>query len=237
MSSTINEVIKLKPDRIALAYLAYNPEYHPHQRHMMIGELLPDFFRRKEIFVEALVRLEGSSYVRAGFEHFAVPEDDVTKSLRKKRAYYNSFGTTTGDCTSVLALGRSSYSTIGENIYYQNFYEQKKYQNSLKEVLIPLHRGCVLNKDDKLRRKIIKDLRTYFNLDINKLNSEYGIIFGEYFKREIKVLNEFSSDGLLTYNESNIVLSENGKHFSNLIGSIFDSFIKTSRYNEKIKIN
>jgi|TARA_Y100000294_G_scaffold177047_1_gene201220 oxygen-independent coproporphyrinogen-3 oxidase len=237
MSSTINEVIKLKPDRIALAYLAYNPEYHPHQRHMMIGELLPDFFRRKEIFVEALVRLEGSSYVRAGFEHFAVPEDDVTKSLRKKRAYYNSFGTTTGDCTSVLALGRSSYSTIGENIYYQNFYEQKKYQNSLKEGLIPLHRGWVLNKDDKLRRKIIKDLRTYFNLDINKLNSEYGIIFGEYFKREIKVLNEFSSDGLLTYNESNIVLSENGKHFSNLIGSIFDSFIKTSRYNEKIKIN
>ena len=63
------------------------------------------------------------------------------------------------------------------------------------------------------------------------------IIFGEYFKREIKVLNEFTSDGLLTYNESNIVLSENGKHFSNLIGSIFDSFIKTSRYNEKIKIN
>ncbi len=95
--STVNEVIKLRPDRIALAYLAYNPEHHPHQRHMMIGELLPDFFRRKEIFVEALECLENSPYVRTGFEHFAVPEDDVTKSLKKKRAYNNSFGATTGD--------------------------------------------------------------------------------------------------------------------------------------------
>ena len=234
--STVNEVIKLRPDRIALAYLAYNPEHHPHQRHMMIGELLPDFFRRKEIFVEALECLENSPYVRTGFEHFAVPEDDVTKSLKKKRAYYNSFGATTGDCTSILALGRSSYSTIGENIYYQNFYEQKKYQNSLKAGLIPIHRGWILNKDDKLRRKIIKDLRTYFTLDIKNLNNEYGIIFEDYFKGESKILNEFADDELLTYDENNIILSETGKHFSNLIGSIFDYYVKTPRYNEKIKI-
>ena len=236
MISTINEVIKLRPDRIALAYLAYNPEHHPHQRHMMIGELLPDFFRRKEIFVAALECLKKSSYVRTGFEHFAVPEDDVTQSLRKKRAYYNSFGTTTGDCTSILALGRSSYSTIGENIYYQNFYEQQKYQNSLKEGLIPIHRGWILNKDDKLRRKIIKELRTYFTLDIKNLNNEYEIIFEDYFKREIKILNEFADDELLTYDKNNIILSETGKHFSNLIGSIFDCYVKTPRYNEKIKI-
>ena len=235
--STVNEVIKLRPDRIALAYLAYNPEHHPHQRHMMIGELLPDFFRRKEIFVEALECLENSPYVRTGFEHFAVPEDDVTKSLKKKRAYYNSFGATTGDCTSILALGRSSYSTIGENIYYQNFYEQKKYQNSLKAGLIPLHRGWILSKDDKLRRKIIKELRTYFNLDIKNLDKEYKIIFEDYFKKEIKILNEFANDELLTLGKNNIALSEAGKHFSNLVGSIFDGYIKTPRFDEKIKPN
>ena len=27
---------------VALAYLAYNPDYHPHQRHMMTKTLLPD---------------------------------------------------------------------------------------------------------------------------------------------------------------------------------------------------
>jgi len=235
--ATINEVIRLRPDRIALAYLAYNPEHHSHQRHMMTGGLLPDFYARKEIFVEALECLKKSSYVRTGFEHFAVPEDDVSKSLEKKRAYYNSFGTTTGDCTSILALGRSSYSTIGDDIYYQNFYEQKKYQNSLKEGQIPIYRGWILSKDDKLRRKIIKDLRTYFNLDIKNLNDEYQIVFDDYFKKEIKILNEFAADNLLKFDNNNIVLSDNGKHFSNLIGSVFDVYNKKPRYNDKIITN
>ena len=84
ISQTIDHVIDLRPDRIALAYLAYNPDFHPHQRHMMMKELLPDFFRRKEIFVEALSKLISSDYVRTGFEHFAVPNDDVTKSLEKE---------------------------------------------------------------------------------------------------------------------------------------------------------
>ena len=157
--------------------------------------------------------------------------------MKKKRAYYNSFGATTGDCTSILALGRSSYSTIGENIYYQNFYEQKKYQNSLKAGLIPLHRGWILSKDDKLRRKIIKELRTYFNLDIKNLNKEYKIIFEDYFKKEIKIMNEFANDELLTLGKNNIALSEAGKHFSNLVGSIFDGYIKTPRFDERIKPN
>tara|TARA_B110001454_G_C12706954_1_gene429018 strand:- start:184 stop:1596 length:1413 start_codon:yes stop_codon:yes gene_type:complete len=234
IKSTINEVIRLRPDRIALAYLAYNPEHHSHQRHMMTGGLLPDFYVRKEIFVEALECLEKSIYVRTGFEHFAVPEDDVTKSLQKKRAYYNSFGTTTGDCTSILALGRSSYSTIGDGVYYQNFYEQNKYQNSLSKGEIPIHRGWVLSKDDKLRRKIIKEFRTYFNLDIKNLNKEYQIVFDDYFEKEITILNEFAADKLLKLDNNNIVLSENGKHFSNLIGSVFDIYNKKPRFNNKI---
>jgi len=235
--STIKEVIRLRPDRIALAYLAYNPEHHSHQRHMMIGSLLPDFYGRKEIFVEALDSLAQSSYVRTGFEHFAVPEDDVTKSLQNKRAYYNSFGTTTGECTSILALGRSSYSTIGDDVYYQNFYEQNNYQKSLNEGKIPIHRGWILNKDDKLRRKIIKELRTYFVLNIKNLNNEYQIEFDEYFKKEIKILKEFAGDYLLKIDSDNIVLSENGKHFSNLIGSVFDVYNKAPKYNNKITTN
>ena len=235
--STIKEVIRLRPDRIALAYLAYSPEHHSHQRHMMIGSLLPDFYGRKEIFVEALDSLAQSSYVRTGFEHFAVPEDDVTKSLQNKRAYYNSFGTTTGECTSILALGRSSYSTIGDDVYYQNFYEQNNYQKSLNEGKIPIHRGWILNKDDKLRRKIIKELRTYFVLNIKNLNNEYQIEFDEYFKKEIKILKEFAGDYLLKIDSDNIVLSENGKHFSNLIGSVFDVYNKTPKYNNKITTN
>ena len=189
INATINEVIKLKPDRIALAYLAYNPDFHPHQRHMMLKQLLPDFYERKALFVEALDVLSSSQYIRTGFEHFALPEDDVSKALKSKKTYYNSFGATTGNCTTVLALGRSSYSTIGDDLYYQNFYNQNNYEKTLQSGKIPFERGWVLNGNDILRREIIKDIRTFFELDIEKISNRHNINFDEYFKEENSRLN------------------------------------------------
>lgn len=236
ISSTIKEVIRLRPDRVALAYLAYNPDFHPHQRHMMMKSLLPDFYERKELFVEAVEMLSASEYVRTGFEHFALPHDDVSKSLSKGKAYYNSFGATTGDCTSVLALGRSSYSTIGDDLYYQNFYKQNEYQSFLEAGKIPLERGWILDKDTIIRREIIKNIRTYFELDKEIINEKYNINFDKYFKEELKQLKSFFNDNLIFTEKSKIVTTESGKHFASLIGSNFDTFITGERFNKRINI-
>ncbi len=234
ISETIDHVLNLKPDRISLTYLAYKPDFHPYQRHMMMNELLPDFYRRKEIFVEALDKLMSSEYVRTGFEHFALPKDDVSKSVKNRKAYYNSFGATTGECKSILAIGRSSYSTFGDGLYYQNLYDQKEYQTKLQNGKIPLERGWIMSKDDLIRREIIKDIRTYFDLDFKKIFSKYQIDH-TYFEKEFLTLKEFEKDKLLTFNEKfNLQLNEKGKHFSNLIGSIFDNFIKIKRVNSDI---
>ena len=233
ISDTIGETINLRPDRIALAYLAYNPDFHPHQRHMMMKELLPDFYRRKEIFIEALNKLLDSNYIRTGFEHFAVPDDDVTKSLEKRRAYYNSFGTTTGDCKNILALGRSSYSTIGENIYFQNHYNQKEYQTKLENNKIPIERGWILNKNDIIRREVIKQIRTYFDVDFKKIFNQYNID-ENYFTKEFDILKEFQNDKLLNFEKDRLKLTEEGKHFSNLVSSVFDTYIDRPSYNKEI---
>lgn len=235
INATINEVIKLKPDRIALAYLAYNPDFHPHQRHMMLKQLLPDFYERKALFVEALDVLSSSQYIRTGFEHFALPEDDVSKALKSKKTYYNSFGATTGNCTTVLALGRSSYSTIGDDLYYQNFYNQNNYEKTLQSGKIPFERGWVLNRNDILRREIIKDIRTFFELDIEKISNRHNINFDEYFKEENSRLKEFFNDNLIYKEKNKLILTEDGKHFANLIGSNFDTFLKTNiRFNQAV---
>ncbi len=236
ISSTIDEVIRLKPDRVALAYLAYNPDYHPHQRHMMTKVLLPDFYERKELFVTAIDKLSTSEYVRTGFEHFALPHDDVSKSLSKGKAYYNSFGATTGECNSVLAIGRSSYSTIGEDLYYQNFYKQNEYQSYLENGQIPLERGWILDKDSIIRREIIKNIRTYFELDKISINEKYNINFDDYFKKELNSLYEFYKDGLIYDEKNKIITSETGKHFASLIGSNFDTFISGERINSRIVV-
>ena len=94
-------------------------------------------FIEEKVF-EALDKLMLSDYVRTGFEHLY--QDDVSKSIKNEKAYYNSFGATTGECKSILAVGRSSYSTFGDGLYYQNLYDQKEYQTQLQNRNIPIER-------------------------------------------------------------------------------------------------
>ena len=108
----------MAPDRVSLAYLHYGPKYHVHQRLMLKDGLLPDFYERKVLFEEAVNILLSNGYVRTGFEHFALPTDDVAKAAQNKTALYNSLGSTSGDVDNIITVGRSAYSTIGK-YYFQ----------------------------------------------------------------------------------------------------------------------
>jgi oxygen-independent coproporphyrinogen-3 oxidase len=102
---------------------------------------------------------------------------------------------------------------------------------------IPFERGWILNRDDILRREIIKDIRTFFELDIEKISYQYNINFYEYFKEENYKLKEFFNDNLIYEEKNKLILTEDGKHFANLIGSNFDTFINTKiRFNQGVAL-
>ena len=231
---TIEKIIRLQPDRVSLTYMFYTPRFHPHQMKMSRYGLLPDFYERKVLFVTALQALQQSGYVRTGFEHFAKPDDLVAVALREGRASYSSFGATTGEYTDVLGLGRASYSTIGEHYYFQWVYEQSLYRESLQAGKFPVNRGHRLNQNDVLRRDIIKTLRTYLALDICSIERTYGISFFEYFSAEKQDLDEFVRDGLIEITAERVSMTEIGKHFANLVCSIFDSYVTRPRFRQDI---
>lgn len=233
---TVEKAIRLQPDRVSLTYMFYTPRFHAHQIHMNRYGLLPDFYDRKKLFVTALNALQQSGYIRTGFEHFAKPDDRVAVALRQGRASYSSFGATTGEYNDVLGLGRASYSTIGNRHYFQWVYEQNLYQEALQAGQFPVNRGHILNDNDVLRCDIIKTLRTYFSLDIVRIEQRYGINFIEYFLAEKRDLDEFVRDGLLEITPERIAMTDLGKHFANLVCSIFDSYVEKPRFNQEIKI-
>ena len=236
ISDTVEKVAKMKPNRVSLAYLHYGPKHHLHQRLMLKDGLMPDFYERKELFVTALNGLTSAGYIRTGFEHLALPDDAVAKAIENKSALYNSLGSTAGETTDILAIGRSAYSTIGD-YYFQSPYDQGEYHEPLMRGKIPVLRGAHLKIDDAIRRDIIKHLRTYFEVNFDELKQKFNIDFNIYFENEKKELKEFESDGLLVLTKDSIYLTENGKHFSNLIGSIFDRYIgNQSRTRSNIKL-
>ena len=70
---------------------------------------MPDFYDRKALFNAASKQLTDSGYLRAGFESYALPGDELAQSIEEKKAYYNSLGTQKVAAKNFIAVGSSAH--------------------------------------------------------------------------------------------------------------------------------
>lgn len=231
---TIKSVIDLQPTQLQTMYMHYKPQTRKYMINMLRHGALPDFYDRKAIFAQASEDLLNSGYTRAGFESYSLPNDILTESIENKKAYYASLGTQKGEATNFIAVGSSAHGSLGNEYYFQNYYEQNLYRNALKEDKLPIYRGMKLNNDDKIRQKLVKEIRTYFEVDFNDYATEFDIDFNDYFKNEIDNIRSFQDDGLLSISDTNIKLTEIGVHFSPQVANVFDAYDDQMLYKKKI---
>ena len=228
IARTMNECVRLSPDRICLNYLHQAPEFSKHQNLMSDGKYgrpdrLPDYYERKELFAAALETLTKGGYVRTGYDHFAKPTDSVAKAMSEGKMRWNSLGVTSGRYTNVVGIGVHSYSTIGDS-YFQNYYDIPSYKQSLDLGVLPIFRGHRLNRDDLIRRDVIQTLRNFFSVNFTSIETKYEIIFETYFKAEIDALDNYVKDGLVEIRDEAIVITEKGHQFANTICHVFDAY-------------
>ena len=234
IAQTIKHAVEIGPDEIQTMYVHYKPDARKYMTRMVRNQGMPDFYERKAIFVEATESLLDSGYVRAGFESFAKPEDPLAASMVEEKAFYNSLGTQTGEAINFIAVGSSAHGALGDEYYFQNFYEQNLYREALDKGEFPIYRGYKFNEDDKIRQDIIKRIRTYFYVDYQYIEKRYSISFEEYFEQELKNLIEFERDGLIIMSDSRFELTEIGRHMSPQVASVFDDFLDRELYDENI---
>ena len=230
---TSEECIKLSPDRICLNFLHYSPEFAPHQKFMVDGkngspDKLPDFYDRKVLFQTALNTLNGGGYVRTGYDHFAKSTDKVAIAMDEKKMHWNSNGVTPGDYSNIIGLGISSESTILDS-YFQNYYDMDDYVNSVERGEFPVYREYSLNRDDIIRKDVIQSIRNYFEVDIEEVELKNEISFKKYFHNEINDLKDIEKDGILSFTDNKIRLSEFGRSFTNIVCRVFDIY-----YSDKL---
>jgi oxygen-independent coproporphyrinogen-3 oxidase len=224
---TAEECVRLSPDRICLNFLHYAPRFAPHQKLMMDGkgarpDRLPDFSERKILFEAALKVLQAGGYIRTGYDHFAKSTDKVAAAMDEKKMHWNSLGVTPGEYTNIIGLGISSESTIF-NHYFQNYYGMEDYISAVEEGKFPVYRGYSLTQDDLIRKDVIQKLRNYFEVDIKEIELQNNISFTQYFHNELHDLKTLEKDGILSFTDDTICLSEFGRRFTNIVCRVFDT--------------
>ena len=222
-SRTLDEVIRLSPDRIALYNHAYLPARFKAQR-LIAPRDLPLAEERLQIFLQSARRLLDAGYVYIGLDHFAKPDDELTKALQDKSLHRNFQGYTTRAECDLIGLGISAIGKVGSS-YSQSTRSLTAYYRHLDEGRLPIERGLALSHDDLLRRDVIMTLMCSMPLDFDAINRTYGIDFVDYFAPELSRLAQYVDAGLLEIDSSGVMVTAKGRLFVRAIGMTFDKYL------------
>lgn len=218
---TVDQVIELEPDRIALFQYAHLPQVFKAQRRIAKTSL-PDAVACDDIAEKARQKLHEAGYESIGLDHFAVPQDELAIAARNGRLQRNFQGYCVRKGSDLIAMGPSAISQVG-NCYAQNTRGFEDWRRCLMEGQLATQRGIMLTRDDYIRRSVIQTLMCSGHVDLPSIDASWLIDFKTYFQEELQTLSNMQSDGLLYLNENSIEISKKGRKLElQNIASVFD---------------
>ncbi|HEY3532925.1 MAG TPA: oxygen-independent coproporphyrinogen III oxidase, partial [Casimicrobiaceae bacterium] len=226
-AATLDKVVDLSPDRIALYGYAHVPHLFKAQRQIVADEL-PAAKTKLAILATAIEKLTQAGYVYIGMDHFAKPNDELAVALREGKLHRNFQGYSTRPDCDLIALGMSAIGKVGPT-YVQNVKTLDAYYGALDAGRLPVYRGYALSDDDVLRREIIRRLMCEFRLDVGALEASYGFRFAERFAPELVALAPLAADGLVTLSPASIDVTPRGRMLVRIVAMVFDRHLREAR--------
>jgi len=219
---TIDRILSIGPDRLAVYSYAHVPWMKKHQR---VNEpKLPSEREKFEIFRTALSRFTDSGYEYIGMDHFARPDDELARARRDRTLWRNFQGYTTKAGTDLFGLGMSSIGGIAD-AFVQNERELPAYQAAMERGGPATMRGFRLSADDRLRRAVIQTLLCHGVIVKSEIEEQFGIPFDETFAGALAKLEECRRDGLVEISDREIRATTVGRIFLRNLAMPFDAYL------------
>lgn len=232
---TLDRVIDLAPERIALYNYAHLPSRFKAQR-LIVEADLPSAEERLQIFLMSVRRLLDAGYIYIGLDHFSKPNDELNKARLDKTLHRNFQGyTTRADC-DLIGFGVSAIGKVGHS-YSQSVRTVKAYYEHLDADQLPIEKGFSLSADDVLRRQVIMELMCSGPVNFAAINQAHGIDFVSYFATELAQLQQYEDAGLIVVDAHSIAVTPKGRMFVRAVGMVFDGYLAkqtTAKYSKLI---
>jgi oxygen-independent coproporphyrinogen-3 oxidase len=221
-NETLNTVLEMKPDRLAVFSYAHVPWIKPSQK-ILEQKVLPTPESKLEVLKLVIERLTADNqYVYIGMDHFAKPNDELAVAQRNKQLQRNFQGYSTRAGSDIYAFGMSAVSQTPD-VYWQNEKELPKYQASVDAGNVPLHKAYIVSDEDKIRRETIMRTMCDLSLDFAGMSAKLGINFEQHFEKELAALAPFAADGLVKQKPGGLEVTDAGRLFIRNIAMCFDN--------------
>jgi len=226
-AQTLQHVLRMAPDRIALYGYAHLPGVFKPQRRIAVAQL-PTASERVALMVLAISTLTAAGYTYIGMDHFAKPDDELARARLQGRLHRNFQGYSTRANCDLIGLGVSAISSIGAT-YSQNFRELPDYYDRVSRDMLPVMRGIALTADDLARRTVIQALMCHFEFCISSIEIACMLDFRRYFAAELTDLAEFERLGLVEIEADAIIVTARGRLLVRPICMVFDRYLRAAQ--------
>ena len=221
--TTLDQVIAMQPDRLAVYNYAHLPQRFKGQR-MINAEDIPEPETKLDLLHRTIDKLCAAGYIYIGMDHFALPGDELVKARQNGTLQRNFQGYSTHRQCDLVALGVSGIGGIG-NMFAQNSITTAEYEEIIESGRLPIKKGLVIDDDDLKRAAVIQALMCYDSLSFDDFGAEHGIDFRTYFADEIKRLEALAEDELIELTDAGIGITPQGRLLLRNIAMVFDRYI------------
>lgn len=173
ITDSVNKVISLGPDRIALFGYAHVPWMSKRQQ-LIPTEALPTPEQRLDLYNTARDLFVADGFEEIGIDHFAKPGDGLAIAHRNGTMHRNFQGYTEDKSQVLIPVGASSIGRFPQG-YAQNEPSTSKYQARVLKGELPTAKGHAFAGDDLLRGRIIEKLLCDFRVDFNAVAAEHAV--------------------------------------------------------------
>lgn len=222
-SESVDQVLTLRPDRVAMYSYAHVPWLKRPQR--VLAAHLPEGTEKFAIFVSGIEKFAEAGYVYIGMDHFALPHDEIARAQVDRTLWRNFQGYTTHAGVDLYALGVSSISQI-DDVYVQNTKDYAAYHAACLEGRPSTIKGWRLTPEDHLRRTVITNLLCHCVIKKREVEEQFGLAsFDETFAREVGALPDMVADGLVEPRTDEVRVTPLGRIFIRNVAILFDPYL------------
>jgi len=226
-SHTLEQVLTLRPERVAVYSFAFVPWMKAHMKHLA-GDSLPGPDLKIALLGLARRAFTGDGYRQIGMDHFAVPDDELAQALEHRVLHRNFMGYTVQSARDMVALGVSGIGDV-QGTFVQNTKKLNEYYAALDAGRFAVERGYALDRDDEIRRHVITALMCNGYLEIADVERRFGIRFADYFKADLAELtapDSPRSDGLIVVTDDALEVTPLGFMFVRNVCMVFDRYLR-----------
>ncbi|TJZ93453.1 oxygen-independent coproporphyrinogen III oxidase [Paracoccus gahaiensis] len=220
MAETVQQLLALAPDRVALYGYAHVPWMS--KRQVMIPEAaLPDGEARLALFDTARALFLQDGFRQIGIDHFSRPHDRLALAAGQGQLRRNFQGYTDDAAQVLLGLGASSISRYPQG-YAQNAPATGVYVGAVRSGRAPVTRGHAFRAEDAWRGRMIEALMCDFRIDLDEIRDRFCLSIDQQGLIYAPLLRRFAP--VVVLEGGTLRITPEGQPMTRLVAQALDSY-------------